>query len=185
MRGLYGYTREFTKSREEMEATAIERAAQTVRSVFAVLDRSGHPSEDSAGLLSIAHAAYREALEVVEMECEKVPSGEMGGLAGEYVPVALSHARMARARANLRAVPGAYASAMAATAEANGAQAAWRSVMGVSSEVHPDGTPCACDPGCSCHPPTRNEDPIVTGERGSWHLDSCPVSPKNRGKGAP
>lgn len=172
MRGLYGYAREFTKSREEMEAIAIERAAQTMRSVFAVLDRSGHPSDDSAGLLSIAHAAYREALEAVEMECEKVPSLEMGGLAGEYVPVALSHVRMARARSSrLHSVPG--------------AEAAWRSVMGVSSEVHPDGTPCACDPDCTCHPPTRNEDPIVTGERGSWHLDSCPVSPKNRGKVSP
>lgn len=179
--------REFTKPLEELVAIAVDRGAQTLRSVFAVLEKSGHTSHVSldgaagaAGLLAVAHAAFKEALIEVEIEHEKFEAAILPELMMPlyaYTPdpeaVAKAHVRLT----HLRSVPVPvgpldFDETIVATAAMRGAT------------PHLDGTPCACPPECDCHPPTRNEDPIVTGERGSWHLDTCPVSPKNRGKGA-
>lgn len=173
--------RQFTKPRDELDALAVDRAAKIVRDIFVVLEKSGHApyvsldgAAGAAGLLAIAHAAYKEAMVEVEMEHqvrESTPWMDVDAdLVPSYVPpmqpyVSQMQPLRGQARsARFRPVP---------------------SQMPRSEYVHDDGSPCACDPGCNCHPPTRNEDPIVTGERGSWHLDTCPVSPKNRGKAQP
>lgn len=178
--------REFTKPYEELETIAVDRASRMVLRVFAVLEKSGHApyvslegSAGAAGLLAIAHAAYKEALVEVETEHEKFEAGFEGGHLvassySSYVPSPESVARYQARLSRLRSVPveplDFDEAAVAVGADLGG--------------YHADGTVCTCPPECDCHPPTRDEDPIVTGERGSWHLDTCPASPKNRGKGA-
>ena len=176
--------RQFTVSREELDGLAIDRAAKTVRDIFIVLEKSGHAAyvsvdgaSGAAGLLAVAHAAYKEAMIEVEMEHEIPGIGRLteADLAAFVTPnVAMA---MPRASERLRPVPwprpddGGFPPVVPLHAD-----------VPRSAHAHNDGTPCECDPDCNCHPPVRNEDPIVTGERGSWHLDTCPVSPKNRGK---
>lgn len=174
--------RQFDLPREQLDTLAIDRAAKIVRDVFTVVQKSGQAAcieldgaAGAAGLLAVAHAAYKEATMEVEMEHEvHDPAGPYGDLianAGlsEYAAMPTTPEAPARGFARvsrLRTVP------MPAPTQA------------ATGRLHDDGTACTCDPGCTCHPPTRNEDPIVTGERGSWHLDTCPVSPKNRGGAA-
>jgi hypothetical protein len=182
--------RQFTVSREDLDALAIDRAAKIVRDIFVVLQKSGHAAYVSidgaagaAGLLAVAHAAYKEAMIEVEMEHEvrehppwmesdfvaAAHEGAAAFVSPHFVsPIPMpGQARVSR----LRSVP--VPSAAAAR------------VSPLSARLHDDGTLCECDPDCDCHPSARNEDPIVTGERGSWHLDSCPLSPKNRGRTQP
>jgi len=45
----------------------------------------------------------------------------------------------------------------------------------VPRPMHADGSACTCEPGCTCHPPTRKEDPITVAVRGSFHLKTCPA----------
>lgn len=173
--------REFTRSRDELDAMAVDRAAKIVRDIFVVLQKSGHAqyvsldgAAGAAGLLAVAHAAYKEALVEVEME-HQVRDSAAWMDADMAVPSPVS-------------APRAYVSPIPLMLDPTARPARLRSVPHAappSEYVHDDGTPCECDPGCNCHPSTRNEDPIVTGERGSWHLDTCPVSPKNRGKEQP
>lgn len=177
--------RAFTKPHEELVAIAVDRGARTLRSVFAVLEKSGHASHialdgaaGAAGLLAVAHASFKEALIEVEIEHEKFEdvglSGHVMAPLHAYIPdpeaLAKAHVRLTHLR-SMPVGPLDFDETIVAAATAHGNQ-------------HLDGTPCSCPPECDCHPPTRNEDPIVTGERGSWHLDTCPASPKNRGKGA-
>ena len=179
--------RTFTKPHEELVAIAVERGAQTLRSVFAVLEKSGHASHialdgaaGAAGLLAVAHASFKEALIEIEGEHELFEGVELSGHAmaplHDYVPDPEALAKARVRLTHLRSIPVGpldFDEMIVAAATARGLK------------QHPDGTACTCPPECNCHPPTRNEDAIVTGERGSWHLDTCPASPKNRGKVVP
>jgi hypothetical protein len=165
--------RQFTASREELDALAVDRAAKTVQDIFVILQKSGHASyvaldgaAGAAGLLAVAHAAYKEARVEVEMEHEV--RDQLAWTEADFVAPLSALSPLGQPRVSqLRRVP---------------SIAVIRDDVPPSEYVHDDGTPCECDPGCTCHPPTRNEDPIVTG---SWHFDTCPVSPKNRGKVRP
>lgn len=44
-----------------------------------------------------------------------------------------------------------------------------------SHRSHTDGTPCTCEPTCTCHPPTRDEPAEAIYKRGSFHLRTCPA----------
>jgi hypothetical protein len=183
--------RQFTMSREDLDALAIDRAAKIVRDIFVVLQKSGHAAYVSidgaagaAGLLAVAHAAYKEAMIEVEMEHEvrEHPPWRQPMTTSDFV--AAAHEEDAAAFVSphfLSPIPMPGQARVSRLRSVSVPSAAAARVPPPSAHLHDDGTPCECDPDCNCHPPTRNEDPIVTGERGSWHLDTCPRSPKNRG----
>lgn len=176
--------RQFAKTREELDALAVDRAAKTVKDIFVVLEKSGHApyvsidgAAGAAGLLAVAHAAYKEAMIEVEMQYEVHEVRD---------PFAWTEADFVAPRSSPKpGRPGQPRVSRLGRVPPVTLVHDDHDDVPPSEYVHDDGSPCTCDPGCNCHPPTRNEDPIVTGERGSWHLDTCPVSPKNRGKENP
>jgi hypothetical protein len=45
----------------------------------------------------------------------------------------------------------------------------------IDLRFHRDGSACACDPRCDCHPPERSESTAEITRRGSVHLETCPA----------